>query len=232
MSTSSKSSGLHLAIIPDGNRRWAKAHRLNPWKGHEQSAKNFKDIIEWCGNSPEIAVLTVWCFSTENWKRDPEEVGKLMEMLENYLIDERATFHKNKMRLVHSGRTDRFTPALATLLKDIQEETAQYDTFTVHLAIDYGGKDEMLRACNRFMKNNKEASFDENAIAKHLDQPSLPEIDLIIRTSGEQRTSNFFLWQSTYAEWMFPETLFPDFGVKDLKECVTKFGERKRRFGS
>lgn len=220
---------LHLAIIPDGNRRWAKSHKLSPWKGHERSAENFRDIITWCSKDPRICVLTIWCFSTENWKRDSAEVEKLMYMLEEYLKEERKTFHENRMKLVHSGRTDRFTKSLRNLLQTMQEETKDYDAFTLHLAIDYGGKDELLRAARKIKDSS---DFTEEKLRANLDQPDLPDIDLVIRTSGEQRTSNFFLWQSAYAEWVFHPKLFPEFTEQDLSVCLEEYTKRTRRFGS
>jgi undecaprenyl diphosphate synthase len=220
---------LHIAIIPDGNRRWAKAQKLNPWKGHEKSTQNFRDIITWCTSDPRVDVLTIWCFSTENWKRDEKEVHHLMKMLEQYLEEEREGFHKNHIRLVHSGRTDRFTDDLRNLLADIQKETSEYESFTLHLAIDYGGKDEMLRA----IRNIEDTSqLTEEDLRAQLDQPELQDIDLIIRTSGEQRTSNFFLWQAAYSEWVFHPKLFPDFVEQDLSICLDEFTKRTRRFGS
>ncbi|PIQ76013.1 di-trans,poly-cis-decaprenylcistransferase [Candidatus Peregrinibacteria bacterium CG10_big_fil_rev_8_21_14_0_10_49_24] len=226
---SPKDTPLHIAIIPDGNRRWAKAQKLSPWKGHEKSARNFRDIITWCSKNPRISTLTIWCFSTENWKRDAAEVEKLMEMLEEYLKEERPTFHTNRMRLVHSGRTDRFTERLRNLLQTMQEETKDYDAFTLHLAIDYGGKDELLRAMHKLKDTS---AVTEEQLRTQLDQPDLPDLDLIIRTSGEQRTSNFFLWQSAYAEWVFHPKLFPDFTEQDLSVCLEDFAKRTRRFGS
>jgi undecaprenyl diphosphate synthase len=225
----STEDALHIAIIPDGNRRWAKGRKLNPWKGHEQSARNFRDIITWCANDPRIGTLTIWCFSTENWKRDEKEVQQLMKMLQEYLLEERDTFHKNRMRLVHSGRTDRFTESLRSLLSDMQEETSSYDSFTLHLAIDYGGKDELLRAVSKIEDTSH---ITEEDVQAHLDQPDVPDIDLVIRTSGEQRTSNFFLWQSAYAEWVFHPKLFPDFTEEDLSLSLDEFTKRTRRFGS
>ncbi len=220
---------MHIAIIPDGNRRWAKANKLKPWKGHEKSAENFRDLVEWCGDDARIGALTIWCFSTENWKRDEQEVQKIIDMLSTYLTKERQTFQKNKIRVLHSGRRDRFTPELLTLLDDIQEETSSNDNLTLHLAVDYGGKDELLRA---IQKIEDPSSVTEEIIQSHLDQPDLCDIDLVIRTSGEQRTSNFFLWQSTYAEWMFHPKLFPDFSVEDLQTSVDDFCTRTRRFGA
>ena len=220
---------MHIAIIPDGNRRWAKANKLKPWKGHEKSARNFKGFVEWCGKDSRVGVLTIWCFSTENWKRDEKEVQKLMDMLSTYLTKERPAFQKNKIRVLHSGCRDRLTPELLTLLDDIQEETSDYDSLTLHLAVDYGGKDELLRA---IQKIEDSSAVTEEVIQSHLDQPDLCDIDLIIRTSGENRTSNFFLWQSTYSEWIFHPKLFPDFSVEDLQICVDEYCKRARRFGA
>jgi undecaprenyl diphosphate synthase len=219
----------HVAIIPDGNRRWAKKRLLFPWKGHEQAIENFRTLTDWCRHDPRVGTLTVWCFSTENWKRDPEEVKHLMDLFESFLQKERDTFQKNRTRFLHSGRKDRIPPSLASLIEDVSNETKHFTEFTLHLAVDYGGKDEVLRTMNRIPKNQQ---ITDELLRSHLDQPSIPDIDLIIRTSGEQRTSNFFLWQSTYAEWMFLDVLFPDFGTDQLAGAIAEFERRTRRFGA
>ena len=229
MSSTSPTSGLHIAIIPDGNRRWAKAQSLLPWKGHEQSKENFDAIVEWCRKDPRVTTLTIWCFSTENWKRDPKEVEKLMDLLKTHLTEQRERFMKHGIRVVHSGRTDRFSSSLSSLIKEISEETDQNTEFTLHLAIDYGGKDEVMRAIQR-MESTK--GITEESIAQHLDHPELPDIDLIIRTGGEHRTSNFFLWQSAYAEWFFSPKLFPDFTEENVNEALEDFVSRSRRKGA
>jgi len=218
---------LHIAIIPDGNRRWAKALSLLPWDGHKKAIENFRTVTEWCEKDDRISVLTVWCFSTENWKRDPEEISKLMQMLEEYLQKERATFKENNTRFLHSGRKDRIPETLKNLIDDVEEETANCSGFTLHLAVDYGGKNEIERAIE---KTNFQ-HFNISTFQDYLDQPCLPDIDLIIRTSGEHRTSNFFLWQSTYAEWDFIDKRFPDFTTVDLQKSVDQFSSRTRRFG-
>lgn len=228
-SSPKETSSLHIAIIPDGNRRWARKRLLQPWKGHEQAVENFRSLTEWCREDPRVGTLTVWCFSTENWKRDPEEVTKLMTMLEKYLLKERKDFLNKKTRFLHSGRRDRVPPSLAKLLEEVMDETKDQTAFTLHLAVDYGGKDELLRAMR---KMTDPAAASDASVREHLDQPSLPDIDLVIRTSGEQRTSNFFLWQSTYAEWMFINKYFPDFSPDDLSAAVNDFAKRKRNFGS
>jgi len=222
------SSPLHIAIIPDGNRRWARARLWRPWKGHEVSAANFKTLLEWCRKDERIGTLTFWCLSTENWKRGEEEVSKLMELLENYLTNEGENMLKNGIRLLHSGRRERLPDSLITLIDQIGEKTAKNDRLTLHLAIDYGGKDEVMRAMNRIEKRD----ITEDDIRAHLDHPELPDIDLVIRTAGERRTSNFFLWQTAYAEWLFSEKLFPDFGTEDLKHALDDFESRTRRYGA
>lgn len=217
----------HLALIPDGNRRWARAKGLHPWDGHAKAVENFRTIADWCRENPRIAVLTIWCFSTENWKRDPKEVAKLMDLLENYIRKNRADMTKQGTRFLHSGRTDRIPPSLAKAFKDIAEETKNNTNFTLHLALDYGGKDEIIRAVRRMADDTP-----DDPIRPFLDQPDLPDIDLIIRTSGEFRTSNFFFWQSAYAEWFFLEKHFPDLTTTDLEGVLQEFDERQRRFGS
>lgn len=244
--TMSPSKTLHLAIIPDGNRRWARSFALHPWKGHEKAIENFQKITQWCREDSRIGTLTVWCFSTENWKRDPDEISKLMTLLEDYLQRECRGFLEKKTRFLHSGRRDRIPSSLAQLIEDIEKETADQTEFTLHLAVDYGGKDEILRACEKLchgstpltmtqqplVSSRAESRDDtEDSIHPRLDHPELSDFDLIIRTSDEKRTSNFFLWQSTYAEWIFSPKLFPDFTIKDLKEAVEEFEKRKRRFG-
>lgn len=219
---------LHLAIIPDGNRRWAKTKGWHPWKGHETAIENFRDLTEWCREDPRIGVLTVWCFSTENWKRDKKEVDELMRIYEEYLRKEAKGFHEKKTRFLHSGRLDRIPSSLAQLIRDVEEDTKNETEFTLHLAVDYGGKDELLRSANKI----RQSEITEESLRAAFDQPNLPDIDLVLRTSGEQRTSNFFLWQSTYAEWMFINKLFPEITTKDLEDAVAEFERRGRRFGS
>lgn len=221
---------LHLALIPDGNRRWAKERGLMPWKGHEQSAKNFRSIVEWCAKSGRISVLTFWAFSTENWKRDPKEVQKLMEIFEQGIRSERSSLKEKKIRVVHSGRTDRLSESLKTLMNDALGDVPENEAvFTLQVALDYGGKDEVVRAMQRM---NGNGDVTEVTVQEHLDHPELPDIDLVIRTSGEHRTSNFFLWQAAYAEWIFFEKHFPDLTEKDIAAAIEDFDQRQRRIGA
>lgn len=226
---------LHLAIIPDGNRRWAKEHKLEAvWKGHEKAVENFRTLTDWCRKDPRVNVLTVWCFSTENWKRDKKEISMLMTMLEEYLRKEGRELKENHTRFVHSGRRDRIPTSLRTLIEQTEEATKDETGFTLHLAVDYGGKDEVVRAIEKLHTQTVRASLPavtEESIRQHLDHPELPAIDIILRSSGEQRTSNFFLWQSAYAEWIFSPKYFPDIGVDDLDAALKEYERRKRRFG-
>jgi len=218
---------LHLAIIPDGNRRWAKALSLLPWQGHERAVDNFRPITEWCRKDPRIGTLTIWGFSTENWKRSQEEIGKLMELFESYLTRERASFIENGTRFVHSGRRDRIPASLKKLIEEVEEETKDQKEFTMHLAVDYGGRDEIVRA----MRKMEGREITEESVRAHVDHPEVPDIDVIVRTSGEQRTSNFFFWQGSYAEWFFLPKHFPALETADLATVLSDFEKRGRRFG-
>jgi undecaprenyl diphosphate synthase len=227
-SSPSAEHALHIAIIPDGNRRWAKEHRFQPWEGHRKATGVLKNILDWAIAHPEIGALSVFGFSTENWKRDPELVQKLMGMLEQYLHEQRASLMERGVRLLHSGRRDRITPSLAALLADMEKDSQGNRTFTVNLALDYGGRDEIIRAIKR-MKDVQ--SIDEEGFRSFLDHPGLPDIDCLIRTAGEKRISNFFLWQSAYAELIFLDKYFPDLTVQDMEEALAEYRKRTRRFG-
>lgn len=222
---------IHLAIIPDGNRRWAKKRLLQPWKGHETSAQNFETLLNWSREDGRIGTFTIWCFSTENWKRSPDEVEKLMEIFSAYLRDKTAELKEKNVKIIHAGRSDRFSDDLRAQLNHSIEQTKDCDGFTLQLAVDYGGKDELVRAIRR-LEDEAKTDVSEEAVRACLDHPEVPDIDLIVRTSGEQRTSNFFLWQSTYAEWMFLEKHFPDVTTDDLQAAVDAYAKRQRRFGS
>lgn len=220
---------LHLAIIPDGNRRWAREKGfMNVWRGHEVAVENFRTLTEWCRNDPRVAALTVWCFSTENWKRPKAEVDALMRMLETYLKKERDEFKKKHTRFTHSGRRDRIPASLKAVIEETEELTKNEAGFTLHLAVDYGGIDEITRAVRK-LPDPSQAT--QASIRATLDHPELPDIDLVLRSSGEQRTSNFFLFQTTYAEWIFSPKYFPDIAASDLDEALKEYDRRKRRFG-
>ena len=225
----SETKPLHVAVIPDGNRRWAREKGLlYVWKGHEVAVENFRTLTDWCRKDPRVCALTVWCFSTENWKRDKREVAELMTMLEKYLIKEAKSLKEEKTRFVHSGRRDRIPASLKKVIEETEEMTKDETEFILHLAVDYGGKDEVARAVQKLPTTT---NVTEESIRTHLDHPEIPDIDVILRSSGEHRTSNFFLWQAAYAEWVFSPKYFPDIGTADLDEALKEYDRRKRRFG-
>lgn len=234
----SDSKPLHLAIIPDGNRRWAREKGfMHVWKGHEVAVENFRTLTDWCRKDSRVSALTVWCFSTENWKRDKREIAELMTMLETYLKKEAKGLKENETRFLHSGRRDRIPASLKKLIEDTEEATKNETEFTLHLAVDYGGKDEVVRALNKLLATRSQLPappayvVTEENLHSFLDHPELQDIDVILRSSGEQRTSNFFLWQAAYAEWVFSPKYFPDIGTEDLDAALTEYDRRKRRFG-
>ena len=202
---------------------------MNVWKGHEVAVENFRTLTEWCRNSGRVSVLTVWCFSTENWKRPKAEISALMNMLEEYLLKERDGFQEKHTRFVHSGRRDRIPESLKKAIEETEDMTKGESGFTLHLAVDYGGMDEVARGVRR-MQDAGNAT--EASVRAALDHPELPDIDVILRSSGEHRTSNFFLFQAAYAEWVFNPKFFPEIGTSDLESALNEYERRKRRFGS
>lgn len=224
-------TAIHLAIIPDGNRRWAKQRGLLPWQGHKAAVDVLQSVVEHCETNEQVGVITLWLFSTENWKRSPLEISKLMGILETYLKKQAKKWSARNIRFVHSGRKDRIPATLASVIANLEQDTAANNAFTVHLALDYGGKDEITRAVQKMYDSQLPVENIAQTIANNLDHPELPKIDLIIRTSGEMRTSNFFLWQSTYAEWFFIQKFLPDLLITDIETVLEEFNNRTRRFG-
>jgi len=220
----------HVAIIPDGNRRWAKEKGLNTYEGHK---KGFDQLIKIAKKARKlgIKVFTVWAFSTENWKRTQEEVGYLMKlyeiMLDKYLNDAL----KDKVRIIHIGRKDRINENLKNKIINIEAKTKSFDKNYLCIALDYGGRDEIVRAISNV--KDQISNIKENNFNKYLDTKDLPfpDPDLIIRTGGEQRLSGFMLWQSQYAELEFVKKYLPDYTDSDFENTIKEFSERQRRFG-
>lgn len=216
----------HVAIIPDGNRRWAKSKNLPTFEGHR---KGFEALVKVARESRklDIKVMTVWGFSTENWKRTPEEVSYLMdiynEMIDRYL-DEAM---KDEIRIIHLGRKDRLNKNLVGKIADAENKTRDFDKHYLCIGLDYGGRDEIVRAVRKG-KIEKESDID-----RALDTSVLPypNPDLIIRTGGEKRLSGYLLWQSEYSELMFVDKYLPDFTPGDFNNCIMQYGERNRRYG-
>ena len=222
---------MHLAIIMDGNGRWAKAQGKNRTEGHKVGAEVVKNITTYCANNPEVKYLTLYAFSTENWKRPKYEVDFLMKLLDNWLKKELPTYIENQVRFEVIGDTSRFSKKLQNRIEETKEKTKNFSKLTQVLALNYGSRDEIKRAVTKLVENNDEVT--EENISKYLDTSihNIPDVDLLIRTSGEIRLSNFLLWQVAYAEMFFTKTLWPDFTEKELSEIIDNFKNRNRRFG-
>ncbi len=217
----------HIAIIMDGNGRWAEVQGKKRVKGHEAGAKVVKEITTYCSNNKDIERLTLYAFSTENWKRPRLEVEFLMKLLENYLKNELPIYIKNNIRFEPIGDIRAFSKSLQKTIKDAKEQTAHCDGLVQSLALNYGAQDEILRAINKI--KNCEDDITEAMLSNALDCKH--DVDLLIRTGGDHRLSNFLLWQSAYAELFFLDTLWPDFTTNDLENIVKKFTKIERRFG-
>ncbi|MBL0709225.1 MAG: di-trans,poly-cis-decaprenylcistransferase [Sulfurimonas sp.] len=221
------SSAKHIAIIMDGNGRWAELQGQKRVKGHEEGAKIVKTITTYCSLNPDIDRLTLYAFSTENWKRPRLEVEFLMKLLERYLKNELPVYLQNNVKLETIGDTKAFSKSLQKTIAKVKEKTANCDGLVQSLALNYGAKDEMLRAINILKKEKDDIS--ETMLSDALDCKH--SVDLLIRTGGDYRLSNFLLWQSAYAELVFTDTLWPDFSTQELEEILKKFTKIERRFG-
>ncbi|NQX76293.1 isoprenyl transferase [Gilvibacter sp.] len=225
----------HLAVIMDGNGRWAKKHGLFRTKGHESGTKAVKEIVE-CAAELGIPFLTLYAFSTENWNRPKLEVQTLMKLLVSSLKKEVETLQKNNIRLGAIGALNDLPSKARTELNEVIEATKDNERMTLTLALSYGSREEITKTIKEIsskVKNNiiSIEEIDEDVINKHLYTLNLPDVDLLIRTSGEQRISNFLLWQIAYAELYFTEVLWPDFRKEHLLEAILNYQNRERRFG-
>lgn len=217
----------HIAIIMDGNGRWAEIQGKTRVKGHEAGAKVVKEITTYCSANKDIERLTLYAFSTENWKRPRLEVEFLMKLLETYLKNELAAYIENNVRFEPIGDIRAFSKSLQQTIQDVKEKTAHCDGLVQSLALNYGAQDEILRAINKIKKC--EDDITDAMLFNALDCKHC--VDLLIRTGGDHRLSNFLLWQSAYAELFFVDTLWPDFTTNDLENIIIKFTKIERRFG-
>jgi undecaprenyl diphosphate synthase len=220
----------HIAIIPDGNRRWAKGKGLVSTVGHEVGGG--KDhIIPLLDEAKKLGIthLSLWAFSTENWKRSESEKKFLFRLLLKMVGEMREYAHNVKIKFKHIGRKDRLPSKLIEAMKDFEGETKDHDGLNVQLLLDYGGRDDIIRAIEKVSNEGKK--IDEASFCDYLDTKGIPEPDLVIRTGGEKRLSGLLLFQIAYAELYFCDTYFPDFGPENLREAVKDFSERKRNFG-
>ena len=218
----------HIAIIMDGNGRWAKERGLKRTAGHEEGAKVVRNITIHCAKLG-VRYLTLYAFSTENWSRPKLEVEYLMKLLEKYLRNELETFLQNNIRFKAIGDLSKFSKSLQNTIKEIEEKTSNNSGLTQVLALNYGSKDEILRAIRKLNERNLEVN--EKNFESCLDTAGFSEVDLLIRTSGEIRLSNYLLWQNAYAEMFFTSTLWPDFSTNELDDIILDFNKRQRRFG-
>ncbi len=224
----------HIAIIMDGNRRWAKNRFMPAALGHAAGAKRVRDIVKTCAEMG-IPYLSLFAFSTENWKRPPEEVSSLMSLFMTYLQKEVDSMNDNGVRLRVAGDRSRFAPALQDLIAQAEATTANNTAITLIVCANYGGRWDMLQAASAWQIANPERALTdmtEQDLAQHLSTGDAPEVDLLIRTGGESRISNFMLWQAAYAELYFANDLWPDFTAERFKDAVRWFVHRDRRFGS
>ena len=224
----------HIAIIMDGNGRWAKQRGLPRTAGHAAGAETFRTIANYC-RTLGVEYLTVYAFSTENWRRSAEEVAGIMKLLGAYLREALADMEKNRVRFRFFGDLSRLSPELQKLCSDAQNRSSDYDV-QVNFCLNYGGRDEIARAARLFAEDvaagkRQSAELTEELLSSYLYSADVPDPELIIRPSGELRTSNFLLWQSAYSEYVFMNVLWPDFGPADLDRAIEEYYQRNRRFG-
>ena len=221
----------HVAIIMDGNGRWAKARGLPRLAGHRAGTENIRPTLEACVEFG-IDFLTIWAFSTENWTRPEIEVKGLLRILERMIQRELAELHKQGVKLRHIGRLDRLPERLQKQVLDAIELTKNNNRITLNVGFDYGGRAEIVQAVRRIVREGiPPEKVDEELLSQHMYTAGQPDPDLIIRTGGELRTSGFMLWQSAYSEYYVTPTFWPDFGREELYEALVAFGQRDRRFG-
>lgn len=218
----------HIAIIMDGNGRWAKKRNFPRTKGHKEGLETAKKIIK-AARSLGIKYVTLYTFSTENWKRTQEEVGFLMNLITTHLRSEFDFYRQNEVRVQHIGNLQGLPPDVQKEIVSTIEDCKNFTGITAVLAINYGGKDEIVRAIKKITKIDE---LTEQSFSQMLDFPELPDTDLIIRTGGEKRISNILLWQSAYAELIFSDTLWPDYTEDEFLSHIAEFQQRNRRFGS
>ena len=224
----------HIAIIMDGNGRWAKKRGLPRTAGHAAGAETFRRVATYCKDLG-LDYLTVYAFSTENWKRPPEEVAAIMGLLEKYLGEAIEKMERDGIRLKFFGDTSVLSDSLRGLIHETDDITAHLGkVFQANICVNYGGRDEIVRAARRWaerVKAGEETALTEDVFSSLLDSAGVPDPELLIRPGGEKRISNFLMWQTAYSELVFTDTLWPDFGEKDINDAIIQYQHRERRFG-
>ncbi len=219
----------HIAIIMDGNGRWAKSKGKIRTQGHKEGANTVRKITEYCSQTKDIEYLTLYAFSTENWNRPKSEVDFLMKLLETHLTKELDAYMKNDVSFEVIGDISRFSNSLKKSITNLQDKTSNNRSLRQILAINYGSQDEIVRSCRKVVEDGLEITTE--TINNNLDTKNFPPVDLLIRSGGEKRLSNFLLWQAAYAELFFSDTLWPDFCETELASIIDDFSRRERRFG-
>ena len=221
----------HIAIIMDGNGRWAKARHLPRMAGHRAGTENIRRVIYACMEF-NVQYLTIYAFSTENWKRPKDEVDGLIQLLGEMLDREVNQLHKDGVRIRHIGRLEHLSDILKRKIADAVELTKDNQKLFLNIAWNYGGRDEIVYACQNLLRDGvAPEAVNEELFSQYLFTKGIPDPDLMIRTSGEFRTSNYLIWQSAYSEWYITDTLWPDFDRESLKLAIDSFANRERRFG-
>jgi len=227
----------HIGVIMDGNRRWADTHKLELYKGHNKGAEKFGALCDWCLQT-KVSYLTVYAFSTENWKRSKKEISHLFGLLEKYFLEEKPQFIQKGIRIRIIGERSRFDKRTLSIINNIEEATANCKNLCVQVALSYGGRDEILRAAKNFAAdalagNASPDKLTEEIFESYLDTANVPDVDLVIRTGGAEnrRLSNFLPWQTVYAELFFSNLLWPEFTREEFDCAVEFYGKVKRKLG-
>ena len=220
----------HIAIIMDGNRRFAKKHNKPASFGHEKGSEVIKSVCEYARKC-KIPFLTLFAFSTENWNRTEDEVNSLNSLLEKFLTKESKYFIQNKIKVLIIGDKTAYSPKIQKQITDLEKETQNFEPFTLCIALNYGGRAEILDAVNKALKNGKN-EITINEFESHLQTSTLPDVDLLIRTGGAKRLSNFILWKLTYSELYFTDVLWPEFTEDEFQKAINFLNAQVRNFGS
>lgn len=232
LDNSPESLPVHVGIIMDGNGRWAKNKGMIRTAGHEEGLKRAKDIAK-AASDLGLKYVTLYAFSTENWKRAQSEVGFLMNLIHTHLLNELQFYKDNKIRVRLLGDITGLPKNIQQDILETEDDTKDFTGLTICLAINYGGRDEIVRSVKKIISSGAKAEdIDESLIASNFDVPDLPDVDLLIRTGGEQRISNFLIWHASYAELIFTKTLWPDYNKEEFFEDIAEFQKRIRRFGA
>jgi undecaprenyl diphosphate synthase len=221
----------HVAVIMDGNGRWAEQRGLSRQEGHRAGYRNIRPVVEAVGKRG-IGCLTLYAFSTENWKRPASEVSGIFRIMDEVMEMETRELHKSGIRIRHLGRLEGLTPGQQKSIRRAVKLTEHNTGLTLGLAINYGGRAEILDAVRRLISGGAPPELDEKAFGEYLSTAGLPDVDLVIRTGGEIRTSNFLIWQAAYSEYYFTPVLWPDFNEEELDKALETYRRRQRRFGA